>query len=102
METRQQIKRDILQDWKVLIVDDEADSLEVATRILRHYSADVYTASNGNEGLQAARSLVYRRFQLYGAGEPARLCGSQSVGAVRQVAVPIVVCVLHFLFDGLR
>lgn len=51
------IRRDILNGWDVLVVDDEPDSLDVASRILRHYGAQVYTATNGQEGLQAVRAL---------------------------------------------
>ncbi|MEO8607877.1 MAG: response regulator [Chloroflexota bacterium] len=51
------IRRDILQNWKVVVVDDEPDSLEVAVRILRHYGADVHTAINGSDGLNTIRAL---------------------------------------------
>ncbi len=49
------IRRDILAGWDVLVVDDEPDSLEVATRVLKHYGATVHSATNGREGLEAAR-----------------------------------------------
>lgn len=52
----QPISRDILKGWKVLVVDDEEDSLNVATRILKYYGAHVVTAGNGEEGLDVARS----------------------------------------------
>jgi CheY-like chemotaxis protein len=51
------ITRDTIKSWKVLIVDDEPDSLEVATRVLLFYGAAVYTASNGQEGLAIARAV---------------------------------------------
>jgi CheY-like chemotaxis protein len=51
------IRRDILQNWTVVVVDDEPDSLEVAVRILRHYGADVQTAVNGADGLNQIRSI---------------------------------------------
>lgn len=51
------IRRDILQNWKVVVVDDEPDSLEVAVRILRHYGADVHTATNGKEGIESVHNL---------------------------------------------
>ncbi|MEZ4668038.1 MAG: response regulator [Anaerolineae bacterium] len=51
------IRRDILTGWRVLVLDDEPDSLDVACRILRHYGADVYTATNGAEGLEAVRAV---------------------------------------------
>jgi CheY-like chemotaxis protein len=49
------IRRDILQGWEVVVIDDEPDSLEVASRILRFYGAIVYTAANGQEGLELIR-----------------------------------------------
>jgi len=48
------IPRDILKGWTVLVVDDEPDSLDVADRILRRYSATVFTAVNGKDGLEQA------------------------------------------------
>jgi CheY-like chemotaxis protein len=45
----------LLKDQKILIIDDEPDSLEVAEILLDMYGADVVTATNGQEGLVAAR-----------------------------------------------
>lgn len=52
------IQKNILQGWKVLIVEDEPDNLDVICRILNHYGADIETATNGEEGL-----IVLRRFK---------------------------------------
>jgi CheY-like chemotaxis protein len=41
--------------WDVLVVDDEPDSLEVARRWLMLAGANVLTATNGKDGLAAAR-----------------------------------------------
>lgn len=52
------IPRTILKNWDIMVVDDEPDSLEVATRILRHYGANVRTAVNGKDALaQIKRQL---------------------------------------------
>ncbi len=51
------IRRDILKGWVVMVVDDELDSQEVASRILRHYGAYVHTAFNGKFGLELARNV---------------------------------------------
>jgi two-component system cell cycle response regulator len=51
------IQRGILQGWDVVVIDDEPDSLDVAARILRYYSASVHTASNGAEGLALIRKI---------------------------------------------
>ncbi len=40
-----------------MVVDDEPDSQEVASRILRYYGAQVCTASNGQEGLESIRTV---------------------------------------------
>jgi CheY-like chemotaxis protein len=52
-----QIRRDILTGWEVAVIDDEPDSLEVATRILRFYGATVQTATNGQDGLALIRRV---------------------------------------------
>jgi CheY-like chemotaxis protein len=50
------LPRTLLQGWNVLVVDDEPDSLEVAVRILRFYSASVTTANNGLEAIELAKA----------------------------------------------
>lgn len=47
----------ILTGWVVLVIDDEADSTEVAQMLLELYGATVYTAPTGSEGLALARQL---------------------------------------------
>ena len=59
----QQIPRDILSGWVVVVVDDEPDSLDVAARLLRFYGATVHTATNGEEGLALIRK-VHPRFVI--------------------------------------
>lgn len=51
------IPRTILQGWQVVVVDDEPDSLEVATRLLTHYGAAVHTACDGQQGLALIRKV---------------------------------------------
>ena len=43
-----------LKNWTILIVDDEVDSLDVATYLFNFYGANVLTAENGEQGLQLA------------------------------------------------
>jgi CheY-like chemotaxis protein len=45
------IPNNILDGWKVVVVEDEADSLEVATLLLEMYGAQVIGARNGREGI---------------------------------------------------
>lgn len=52
------IPEDILQGLKVLVIEDDPDSLEVATRLLKHYGAIVHQALNGQEGLEALRHIT--------------------------------------------
>lgn len=52
--------RDLLKGWIVLVVEDQADSREVAERILRYYGATVYCTTNGIEALDMLESVVPR------------------------------------------
>lgn len=49
------LPRNLLDDWDVVVIDDEDDSLEVAQIILEEYGANVRLASNGKEGLTLIR-----------------------------------------------
>jgi CheY-like chemotaxis protein len=53
----QKPNRDILSGWLVLVVDDDAKSLDVVGRILSHYGATVHSAENGQAGLELAKKL---------------------------------------------
>jgi CheY-like chemotaxis protein len=57
MPPKNKIPRDVFENWSVLVVDDEVDSLEVAARILRYYNADVYTATNGQTALSIIQTI---------------------------------------------
>jgi len=56
----QQIPDNLLAGWDIVVLDDEEDSLEVAEIILLEYGANVYTASNGKEGLERVRQVKPR------------------------------------------
>jgi CheY-like chemotaxis protein len=49
------IHKDILRNWRVLVVDDDPGSLEVASFILRYYGAEVITENNGAAALGSAK-----------------------------------------------
>lgn len=49
------IPSDALSGWKVVVVEDEPDSLEVATVLLEMYGTEVIGASNGKEGIELIR-----------------------------------------------
>ena len=49
---------DIVASWTVLVVDDEPDNLEVASRLLMLFGAKVYTAQDGEAGLEILKDIV--------------------------------------------
>ena len=51
------IPTDLLQNWKIVIVEDELDSLEVASYILSFYGASIHAAADGKEGLALIKSV---------------------------------------------
>lgn len=44
--------------WKVLVVDDEPDNLELVTKVLSFKGATVQTATDGEEGLEALKTFA--------------------------------------------
>lgn len=46
-----------LNDWVVLIVDDHPDNLRVAEQALKFHGAQVITAANGREAIEAMRRI---------------------------------------------
>jgi two-component system, cell cycle response regulator DivK len=50
------IPKTILDGWNIVVIDDEPDSLEVAEIILMAHGATVFTATNGQEGLEVIRT----------------------------------------------
>src|SRR5688572_25541843 len=51
------LPRDILNNWVVVVVDDEPLSLTVASTILMYYGAKVHKAMDGDEALQVIRHV---------------------------------------------
>jgi two-component system, sensor histidine kinase and response regulator len=47
-----------ITEWKVLVVDDEMDSIEVVTEVLEFYGATVYNASNGVQALDVLQTVT--------------------------------------------
>lgn len=45
-------------NWRVLVVEDEYDSIQMVSKILRHSGAEVHVAHNGYECLQMLEILV--------------------------------------------
>ena len=47
-----------IQNWTVLVVDDEPDNRGVIEKVLTFHGAIVYTATNGLEGLAALDDII--------------------------------------------
>ena len=52
------IQQGILKDWKVLVVDDDLKSLDIACSLLIHYGAHVQRATSGKAGVELAIQFV--------------------------------------------
>jgi CheY-like chemotaxis protein len=52
-----EVSREILRGWDIVVVDDDPDSLDVASMILEFYGATVHSATNGKDGLALVRSI---------------------------------------------
>lgn len=52
-----QLPKNLLEGWKIVLIDDNEDSLAVANFILLAFGADVYTAINGKQGLRLVKHV---------------------------------------------
>src|SRR5687768_6701795 len=59
-----------IKSWIVLIVDDESDNLNIATKVLTHYGAQVYSAVQGVEGLKILATMPRPTFILLDLSMP--------------------------------
>ncbi|QPC83288.1 response regulator [Phototrophicus methaneseepsis] len=88
---------DLLMGWDIVVVDDEPDSLEVARYILDFYGANVYTATNGKEGLDLVEE-VRPRFVISDLSMPIMdgwefLSNLKSTGYMRDI--PVIALTAH-------
>lgn len=92
-----QIPKDLLEGWEVVVIDDEEDSLEVAEVILYEYGAEVHVASDGQEGLDVVRN-VKPRFVISDLSMPV-LDGWGFISAMKQEAglneIPVIALTAH-------
>lgn len=51
------IPRDMLANWRVVLVEDDPGSLDVATALLQYHGATVHPARDGAEGLAVVRKV---------------------------------------------
>ncbi len=49
--------RDGFRGWDILVVEDDVNHIDIISRILSLHGAQVFTAANGKEGFEAAKSL---------------------------------------------
>ena len=45
------------RSWRILVVEDEYDSIQMVSKILRHHGIEVYVAHNGYECIDILRDL---------------------------------------------
>lgn len=45
-------------EWRVLVVEDEFDSIQMVSKILQHHGAQVHVAHNGRECLEVLKTFV--------------------------------------------
>jgi CheY-like chemotaxis protein len=90
----------VLSGWKVLVVDDDTMSRDVARLMLKHYGAEVQTAVDGIEGLEAALTLLPRLI-LTDLSMP-RMNGWELVEAlkkdVRTKDIPVIALTAHAMY----
>jgi CheY-like chemotaxis protein len=92
-----EIPDNILAGWPVLVIDDDPDALEIVTMLLALYGADVSTASNGREGLEAIKNRR-PRFVIADLSMP-EMSGWDMVGALKNdrttLDIPVVALTAH-------
>lgn len=47
-----------IKDWNVLVVEDEADSMELVCGLITHYGINCVAATSGEEALQMLEKMV--------------------------------------------
>jgi CheY-like chemotaxis protein len=91
------IPPDLLQDWDIVVIDDEPDSLEVARLILDFYGARVHTATNGHEAV-ALVEKVKPRFVISDLSMP-EMDGWEFIQALKAMRdtenIPVIALTAH-------
>ncbi len=91
------LSRELLKGWKVLVVDDDEHSRKVATMLLKHHGADVYTAADGSEGIEQVHK-VHPRFVISDLSMPV-MDGWAMADALKQdratTEIPLIALTAH-------
>jgi CheY-like chemotaxis protein len=86
-----------MQDWVVLIVDDEPDNVQVVEKILSYNGAHIYTADDGHAGL-AILAEVTPTFVLLDLSMPV-MDGWEMIAHMREhpqwVDLPVIALTAH-------
>jgi two-component system, cell cycle response regulator DivK len=94
---REPLRQDLLVGWRVLVVEDDPFSLDVASIMLQAYGAEVHTAEDGTEGLKMAQ-LVKPNFILSDISMPG-MDGWMMVEALkadpRTANIPVIALTAH-------
>ncbi|MBZ0275004.1 MAG: response regulator [Anaerolineae bacterium] len=57
-EVLRAVQQQGIHEWKIVIIDDEPDNLDLAAKVLSWQGASVYTALNGEEGLKILKDIT--------------------------------------------
>lgn len=92
--TSERVSKNALLNWDVLVVDDDAMSLQVANIILSYHGVKVHMAKDGQQGLEAVKSVRPKFIisdlsmpVLDGWGMIAQLKNDQSTAAIPIIAL---------------
>ena len=87
----------LLKSQRILVIDDEPDSLEVAMILLEMYYVQVLTATNGHEGLAAAKQ--YRPLFIISDLSMPEMSGWEMLDALKQdrttLDIPVIALTAH-------
>jgi len=91
------IPMNLLENWDIVVIDDDPDSLEVARYILDFYGANVYTAMNGKEGIELVQR-IHPRFVISDLSMPT-MDGWGFITALKeqsdQAEIPVIALTAH-------
>ncbi len=92
------IPPNILRGWSVVVIDDEPDSLEIASILLQMHGANVLTAENGRTGLELIKTSA-PRFIISDLSMPEmsgwQLLEALKLGDRKLSAIPIIALTAH-------
>jgi CheY-like chemotaxis protein len=98
-----EMSEELLKGWRVLVVDDEPDSIEVASTLLEYCGAEVHTANNGRDGLEKI-NLSHPHFVISDLSMP-EMSGWEMIREIKgnraTLDIPVIALTAHAM-DGDR